>query len=110
MAVFKSKGRRTQKKTFRARGRTGSKNAFPKRKRMTGLTLQSVAKRLNRMTKTIETKSGVRTISDGTEFLHNNVYIDNMHIYTIHIHIPIVYVCIYARIQMYKHMYTYRCI
>jgi len=26
------------------------------------------------MSKTIETKSGVRTISDGTEFLHNNVY------------------------------------
>jgi len=73
MAVFKSKGRRTQKKTFRARGRTGSKNPFPK-KRKSGLTLQAVAKRLNRMTKTIETKSGTRTITDGTEMRHNNIY------------------------------------
>jgi len=60
---------KSQKKVFHAKGRKGTT-----KKRMSKLTLHSVAKRLNSMTKTIETKSGVREISDGTEYVHNNLY------------------------------------
>ena len=70
MAGFKRKRTsKSQKKVFRAKGRKGTT-----KKRMSRLTLQALARRMNSFTKTIETKSGVRTISDGTEFLHNNVY------------------------------------
>jgi len=41
---------------------------------MSRLTLQTVARRLNTMNKTIETKSGVTHVTDGTEYLHNNLY------------------------------------
>ena len=60
---------KSQKKVFRAKGRKGTT-----KKRMSRLTLKTLAKRMNFISKTIETKSGVRTISDGTEFRHNNVY------------------------------------
>jgi hypothetical protein len=70
MAGFKRKRTgKSQKKVFRAKGRKGTT-----KKRMSRLTLQTVARRLNSMTKTIETKSGVTQISDGTEYLHNNLY------------------------------------
>ena len=70
MAGFKRKRTsKSQKKIFRDKGRKGTT-----KKRMSRLTLQTLAKRMNSISKTTETKSGVRTISDGTEFLHNNVY------------------------------------
>ena len=60
---------KSQKKVFRAKGRKGTS-----KKRVSKLTLQIVARRLNFLTKTIETKSGVRQITDGTEYLHNNLH------------------------------------
>ena len=44
------------------------------RKRPAESSLQGLAKKLRRMEKTIETKIGVRTIADGQEYLHNNLY------------------------------------
>jgi len=73
MAGFKRKRTsKSQKKVFRAKGRKGTT-----KKRMSRLTLQTVARRLNSMSKTIETKSGVRTINDGIELLHNSLFTIN---------------------------------
>jgi len=70
MGSFKRKRTgKSQKKVFRAKGCKGTS-----KKRMSKLTLQMVAKRLNFLTKTIETKSGVRQIADGTKYLRNNLY------------------------------------
>jgi len=67
MGTFKRK--RTTKKTFRAK-KFKVRNTTKKRV----LSLQQIGSRLAKLTKTIETKSGVRTIADGTEYLHNNLY------------------------------------
>jgi len=73
MAGFKRKRTgKSQKKVFRAKGRKGTT-----KKRMSRLTLQSVARRLNTLTKTVETKSGVKMISDGKDYLHINLYTIN---------------------------------
>jgi hypothetical protein len=70
MCTFKRKRTsKSQKRVFRTKGRKGDT-----KKRMSKLTLVSMARRLNTMTKTIETKSGVKMISDGKEYLHNNLY------------------------------------
>jgi len=70
MGTFKRKRTSSsQKKVFRAKGRKGTS-----KKRFNKLTLVGVARKLQRITKTIETKSGVRQISDGTEYIHNNLY------------------------------------
>ena len=53
------------------------KKIFPKTRKRAGVTLRGLAKRMKLMTKTIETKSGVRQITDGTEYLHNTLYIVN---------------------------------
>ena len=36
--------------------------------------LSALKRRINAITRTIETKSGVRQITDGTEYLHNALY------------------------------------
>ena len=56
-----------RKKIFR-----GNKSRVTKHKHK--LSLKVIGQKLAKLTKTIETKSGVRTISDGTEYLHNNLY------------------------------------
>jgi len=38
------------------------------------ISLKALASRVNKISKTIETKSGVRSITDGTEYLHNTLY------------------------------------
>jgi len=48
--------------------------AAPGRKRKRGSSIGELARKVRRITKTIETKSGVRTINDGVEFQHNNLY------------------------------------
>ena len=69
MGIFRAKGRRTQKKLFRAKGSKGRTNVFPNKKRK--LSVRALAVTLKKMAKTIETKSGTRTITDGQEYLHN---------------------------------------
>ena len=65
------KRKRTTKKIFRAKGRKGPP---ARKKRFTALSLRNVARKLKMLTKTIETKSGTRLISDGQEYLHNTLY------------------------------------
>jgi len=55
-------------KTFRAR---------PNKKRKRSADVEMLSRRISKMQKTIETKSGTRTIGDGDEFLHNNLYAIN---------------------------------
>jgi len=61
-----------RKKMFRAKGRKGT--TTKKYKRKAGPSLRAIAAKVSKLTKTIETKSGVELIADGIEYLHNNLY------------------------------------
>jgi len=69
MASFKRK--RTTKKIFRAKGRKGT--TTKRFKRTSQMSFRAIAAKVNALTRTIETKSGVRQISDGIEYRHNNI-------------------------------------
>jgi len=70
MSVYKRK--RSNKKIFRAKGRTGTiKKRFKAR---STTSLRAIAAKVNKLSKTIKTKSGVIQISDDTEYLHNTLY------------------------------------
>ena len=70
MAPFR---RNIRRKPFRAKGR----KSFQKRT-MKRTTLRNVARRLNTLSRTIETKSSVQTYGDGFELNHNRIYISSM--------------------------------
>lgn len=70
MSVYKRK--RSNKKIFRAKGRAGTiKKRFKAR---STTSLRAIAAKVNKLSKTIKTKSGVIQISDDTEYLHNTLY------------------------------------
>jgi hypothetical protein len=58
-----------RKKMFRAKGRKGT--TTKKFKRKAGPSLRAIAAKVSKLTKTIETKSGVQTINDNIGFRHN---------------------------------------
>jgi len=65
----------TRKKMFRAKGRKGT--TTKKYKRKAGPSLRAIAAKVNKLSKTIETKSGVIQVTDGTEYGHNAINMVN---------------------------------
>ena len=74
MAIFRSKGRRSQKKVFRAKGRKGTTKSFSKRK---GSAIKNMMFDIKKLKKTIETKSVVIQIARGNEYGHNALQMVN---------------------------------